>query len=248
MSQHDLSERARACLGIREYRDFVIDELELRAGSDPNVVEFTGVASTVDAPYTVRDAFGEFTETIAAGAFNRTLNNPKADVALHVNHRWDDIPLASRLAVGATGTMRLVADPNLRVFATLDAERSDVQILRSAIRDGIMREMSIGMTVPKDKQTWNADYTDRVVREAHLLEASIVKQGANRLTSTAVRSAAELLESLVDVEMTEEELRRAIAALEERLPAPEVNPFAERDRADMDRLLRLKASAPALVF
>jgi hypothetical protein len=41
-----------------------------------------------------------------------------------------------------------------------------------------------------------------------------------------MRSVDEFLESLTDVEMSEDDVRRAIAALELRLPADEVEPIA----------------------
>lgn len=236
----DVSERAGRGAS-REYRDFVLDDIEFRANTDANTVEFEGVASVVDMPYTVDDAYGSFQETIAAGAFDRSLKNGKKDdVFLHVNHRWDDVPMASRMA----GSLRLVADPNLRVQATLDGSRSDVQILRSALEHRIMREMSIGFTVPKDKQTWAPDYSERTIRELKLMEVSVVKKGANPYTSAAARSFDEFIESLTEIEMDEADLRRAIAYFESRLLQPEapVNEFAERDQADKDRLLRRKAS------
>lgn len=46
--------------------------LEIRS-EDEGKVTFDGTASVVDTPYMVRDAFGEFEETIVKGAFNKTL-------------------------------------------------------------------------------------------------------------------------------------------------------------------------------
>jgi hypothetical protein len=46
--------------------------------TEADVVRFDGIASVVDAGYLVRDIFGEYTETMAKGAFNRTLKQ-KAD-------------------------------------------------------------------------------------------------------------------------------------------------------------------------
>jgi HK97 family phage prohead protease len=199
-----------------EYRAFAIEDFEFRA-DDENTVTFEGVASVVDEPYTVRDAFGEFQETIKAGAFNKTLKDGKADVALFVNHRHDDVPLATRL----DGSLILSADPNLRVKATMDAGRPDVQIVRSAIERGQLRQMSIGMNVPKDKQSWNADYTERIIREARVGETSIVWKGANHLTSAAVRALDELIDEITADDYAPDELRRMIAHLESLLPGDE---------------------------
>lgn len=200
-----------------ELRAFAIEDFEFRSDREANTVTFEGVASVVDEPYTVRDAFGEFTETIKAGAFNKTLKDGKADVALFVNHRHDDVPLATRL----DGSLVLSADPNLRVRATMDAERPDVQIVRSAVERGQLRQMSIGMSVPKDKQTWNTDYTERIIREARVGETSIVWKGSNHLTTAAVRALDELIDEIAADDYSPDELRRMIAHLESLLPGDE---------------------------
>lgn len=221
-----------------EYRAFPIGEFEFRADRDTDTVTFEGVASVVDEPYKVRDAFGEFTETIKAGAFTKTLKDGKADVALFVNHRHDDVPLATRI----DGSLILAADPNLRVKATMDAARPDVQIVRSAVERGQLRQMSIGMNVPKDKQSWNDDFTERIIREARVGETSIVWQGANHLTTAAVRALDELIDEITADDYAPDELRRMIAHLESLLPT-------EEERADLSwypqLLSELAAKQPA---
>jgi HK97 family phage prohead protease len=212
----------------------------------PEAFSFEGVASVVDKAYTVRDQLGEFSETIKAGAFAKALKDSKADVALYVNHRHADVPMASSRA----GTLKLSADQNLRAFATLDPLRSDVVIARSAVMRGELPQMSIGFTVNKNRDQWNADYTERVITEVNLMEVSIVRQGANPYTEAAMRSLEEIMESLTDVEMTEDEVRRAIMSLEKRLPAVPVdviNEFAERDRVERERLERKRLLRPAQV-
>lgn len=200
----------------RQVRQYDINEFEFRDDGASGFT-FEGVASVVDTPYAVRDQWGEYTETIRAGAFNKTLRDSKADVALFVNHDTRGVPLATRGA----GTLQLSADPNLRVVAELDPSRPDVQTIRSAVQRGEMRQMSIGFMVPKARDKWNDDMTERTISEVQLLEASIVWRGANPHTSGTMRSVDEFIESLTDVDMTEAEVRRAIAALEARLPEPE---------------------------
>lgn len=234
----DISERANGIVR----RSYDLADFEFRDGGETGFT-FEGVASVVDKPYTVRDQWGEYTETISAGAFNKTLRDSKADVLLFVNHRHSDVPMASRRA----GTLKLTADPNLRAVAELDPVRPDVIIARSAVMRGEMRQMSIGFGVPKDKNkdVWSEDYSVRVIKELQLVEVSIVPQGANPYTEASIRSIDDLLESITDVDMTEDEIRRAIAAFEARLPhsdAPDelINPYAERDRQDAERLERRK--------
>lgn len=227
-----------------QVRHYDITDFEFRDDGTDGFT-FEGVASVVDTPYTVRDVFGEFTETIASGAFNKTLRDRKADVALFVNHQHAGIPLATRSA----GTLRLSVDPNLRVVAELDPSRPDVQNVRSAVTRGEMRQMSIGFTTPRDarKDRWNDDMTERTITELNLIETSIVWRGVNPHTTGVMRSFDDFVESFTDIDMTEDEVRRAIAALESRLPAAEVvEPESQQIvTADLLTLWEARKAAPA---
>jgi HK97 family phage prohead protease len=234
-----LADRATAHSGLI-HRSFVLDTIEFRDGDEGTGFHFEGVASVVDTPYTVRDQWGEFTETIRAGAFDKTLaeverrskKNPAEDVALYVNHRHLDVPMAST----AGNTLRLTADPHLRVDADLDPERSDVVIARSALRRQELREMSIGFNVPKPRDEWNDDMTVRTIHEVKLNEVSIVRRGANPHTSASIRSLDELIYMFPEgADVDPDELRRAISYLERLLPVDE----PEARDADPERLQAL---------
>lgn len=211
-------------------------EFELRADDDGKVT-FDGVASVVDTPYKVRDMFGEFEETIVKGAFKKTLSE-KADVRLLVNH--DGVPLART----KSKTLKLSADPDLRAVAELDPANPTVQEIRSAMDRGDMDQMSIGFRVVR--QEWNDDYTQRWIREAELFDVSVVTYPASPTTSAYLRSVEQLM-ALDLTDATDDEIRRAIDHLTALLvPAPEqredINPFAERDRLDRERLERKRHS------
>lgn len=235
----------RASLHANAVRQFVLDDFEFRDDGDAGFT-FEGVASVVDAPYSVRDMFGDFTETIKAGAFNKTLRDGKADVALFVSHQSSAPPLATRSAK----TLTLAADPNLRVTANLDPARPDVQIIRSAVTRGEMRQMSIGFSVPKARDKWNDDMTVREIAEVNLGETSIVWRGANHLTSGSMRALNDLL-SADTADWSEDEVRRAIAYLETlirsddttAIPAEDVQRYSERDRDDLAALELLMCDA-----
>jgi HK97 family phage prohead protease len=218
-----LSDRAAGGASI-QHRSYDISEFEFR-DEGSNGFTFEGVASVVDTPYTVRDMMGEFVETIRAGAFNKTLRDSKADVALFVNHDTRAKPLATR----SSGRLVLNADPHLRVTAQLNPERHDVQDLRHAIQDGEMRQMSIGFSVPKARDDWSSDYTERTISEVNLSETSIVWRGASPTTTAAMRSFADIVAMFPEgTEVDPDELRRAIAHLEHLLPAPPVPGNQER--------------------
>lgn len=224
------------------YRSIALDDYELREDDDNGDLIFEGVASVVDHPYPVRDMWGEYTETIAAGAFNKSINEHQR-VSLYVNHNHRAQALATRNA----GTLEVFADPNLRVRAQLDPTRPDVQNIASGIRRNEMGEMSIGFMAVRARDEWNTERTEVVRHEVNLRETSIVEAGANTGgTSTSLRALDDFMTSLIDLDMTDEEIRRAIDNLTKRLadPTPVIDPeevvneFAERDRADRERLER----------
>lgn len=198
----DITDRAHM---QREDRAFDVADVEIRATDDG--VTFDGVASTVDTPYTVRDMFGEFTETITKGSFNRTLRQ-RDDVRLLVNH--SGVPLART----KSKTLRLSADPDLRALATFDAANPTVQEVRSALGRGDIDQMSIGMRVKDDE--WNDDYTERVIREVQLFDVSIVTFPANPTTTASLRTIDDVLALRVE-DCDEALVRRAIAHLEASL-------------------------------
>jgi HK97 family phage prohead protease len=214
----DIADRASL---TREDRAFTVDDIEIRSEGD--TLTFDGVASTVDTPYTVRDQFGEFTETITKGSFNRTIKQAD-DVRLLVNH--SGVPMART----KSGTLRLAADPHLRGVAPLDASNPTVQEIRSAMGRGDLDQMSIGMRVRDD--VWNDDYTERTIREVQLFDVSIVTFPANPTTSAAIRSLDEAMAALTADDCDPDEVRRAIAHLETLLPAVEVDELVE-ERFDL---------------
>ena len=235
--QPDLALRAQSSELVR--RSYTIEEFEFRDDSDTGGWTFEGVASVVDFPYPVRDKFGTYTETIQAGAFDRTLNDAKAHVSLFVNHQRDSIALSSRDA-----GMQITANPHLRVRAALNPKRPDVQNVRYAIEDRVLTEMSIGFTPVKARDKWSADYSDVVRTQVALREVSIVDRGANTGgTEANMRSFEDFMASLSDVDMDQAELRRAIAYFESRLdgdpdPVVEDDPIAEQVRQLLDRNAR----------
>ena len=238
--QPDLARRAEVAPDAILRRSYTLEDYAFRDNDDTGGWTFEGVASVVDHPYPVRDQYGEYTEVIRAGAFNKTLRDSKAPISLYMNHQHTGFPFAARNASAATLT--LTADPNLRVKADLDPTRSDVQILRSVITRGEMREMSIGFRPVKNRDKWSPDMLSVERGEVVLREVSIVELGANTGgTQTSMRSLEEFMDSLADVEMDEADVRRAIAYFETRLPTVpiEEDPFAERDRLARERLERL---------
>lgn len=194
-----------------EFRRLRLADLELRdAGSD--TVELRGYATVWDFPYEVAGGpqMGGWTETMAAGAATRTLN-AKPDVRLLVNH--EGLPLART----KSGTLQLQADERglMVVAPALDLRNPAVQELRSAMDRGDVDEMSVGFRVTRNE--WNADYTDRVIREIALdvsgADVSVVTFPANPATVAQMRAAARVdeLRAAVRPQSTSLAMARAIA-------------------------------------
>ena len=165
--------------GSLECRDFQAD-VELRQTSNGKL-KLTGYASVTETPYDVMD----FTETIARGAFKRTLAD-KAHVVLLINH--EGLPLAST----ESGTMTLSEDVRgLRVDAELEPSDPDVQRLAPKMERKDLKEMSFAFRATRQK--WNEPETERLIEEVsiHRGDVSMVTHGANSATgaSLAMRSA-----------------------------------------------------------
>ena len=168
--------------------------MQLRAEEGSDGLNLRGYATVFDADYEITDALGTYTERIAPGAFTRTLN-AGADVRLLINH--DGLPLART----TSGTLNLQQDDTgLLAEAQLDGASPTVQSLKSAMDRGDADQMSFAFRVTR--QDWNADYTDRTIREVQLFDVSVVTFPANPATSVSLRDAAGLrgvdLEAIVN--------------------------------------------------
>lgn len=164
--------------GTREVRKFAADGMELRKTSD-GMLRFSGYASVTERAYEV----GDFEETIARGAFKRTLNE-KPDVVLLVNHgEGGGLPLART----KSGTMTLIEDARgLRVDADLNPDDPDVRALVPKLERGDVDEMSFAFRVTD--QEWSEDRSQRLIRSVglHKGDVSIVTYGANDASTGAI--------------------------------------------------------------
>ncbi len=152
--------------------------------ADPNVARFLGYPSTTGVAYSVRDWLGEYTETIHAGAFGKTLREQK-DVPLLFNH--DGIPLAST----ASRTSVLTEDgKGLRNEAELDRRDATTNSIVVQLDRGVLTKMSFSFRATKE--TWNDTYDQRGVNETALYDTSIVTYPAN---STAEGGLVEAMRS-----------------------------------------------------
>lgn len=159
--------------------------------SDSEGVTLEGHASTFNQPYSM----GWYTETVARGAFTKTLAG-KPDVRLLINH--EGLPLArtnSDMVAKGTATLELAQDDSgLYMRSVLDPSDPDVQRIMPKIRRGDLSEMSFAFGTVKDD--WSPDRTERTLRELSLAngDVSIVTYPANPNATMSMRS--KILESV----------------------------------------------------
>lgn len=204
-------------------------DLDFRLKSDGDGLHFSGYAAVFDSP---SEDLGGFRETIAPGAFKRSLNQRKDDIKMFLNHNWD-ILLASRKA----GSLTLREDA-YGLHAEADfVDTAEARNVSALVERGDIHAMSFGFQ-PVDTESTDGGKEQRL-REVKLYEVSpVTAWPAYRATSASVRHLAQLVDTDEDVissaltvltsedgELTDEQrdlLHRAIAA---RTPQPIETPF-----------------------
>lgn len=169
-----------------EQRYIDVAEIEVRDGAAGDGMAFVGMAAVYNAR---SQNLGGFTETIAPGAFARSLKS-RNEIRMYVNHNADMV-LASRRA----GTLRLSdTTRGLQVEADLPDTTygRDLSVL---MQRGDVSSMSFGFSVPKGGDSWNEAMTQRELRDVRLHEVSVVTGfPAYTQTTAQVRS----LDALAD--------------------------------------------------
>ncbi len=218
-------------LGIDAWQD-----VDFRMEADEDGRTFRGYAAVFDSE---SEDLGGFRETIAPGAFKRSLNQRKRDLKAFVNHDWGRL-LGSRKA----GTLRLKED-DYGLHAEIDLpdtqDGRDIGVLTSR---GDIHAMSFGF-VPVDVEHMDNGKTQRI-REARLMEVSpVTAWPAYNATTAGVRALAALIDVEEDEldtalrvlttttdELTSEQERLLVEAVNARAPQPIGTPVADalRDR------------------
>jgi len=131
----------------------------------------------------IREYGRTFTERIAPGAFDETLN-ARADVKLYYNH-----DPAMPLARTRSGTLSLRSDRNGLAFSAKLPETTLGNDVRTLLERGdLTGEMSFGFHVVGEE--WSQDRTERTITRANLVEISIVQDAAYPQTSASLRSVS----------------------------------------------------------
>jgi HK97 family phage prohead protease len=148
-----------------EFRTMEVGGLELRAadtaGGSP---VFSGYAAVFNSPSEPLP----FTETIAPGAFRRTLKSER-EIRMFVNH-----DSGQPLATTRNGSLRLSEDARgLRAEADLP-DTTAGRDLATLIESGVVHSMSFGFSIPRGGDSFSDNGQTRELREVILHEVSVV--------------------------------------------------------------------------
>lgn len=165
----------------REFRRFTAEGLETRQADGGDTLEIRGLFLRYDAPYTVNDMFGAFTETMHRGVLSGVVSR-NADVRFLFNH--DGPPFARTL----NGTLTIEdRDEGGYMVASLDNRRSDARDLAYAIERGDISQMSCGFIVNDDEWSGEDEWGLPDVRDVYgfeeLFDVSAVTFPASPTTS-----------------------------------------------------------------
>ena len=226
---NDMTDIRQRLQGTIERRTFDGASLQLRdlgtgtVGAGGNkAIRVTGYAATTEEGYQVGGGSGAFTETIARGAFKRTLGE-SPDVVLNINHaEGGQLPLART----RSGTLILAEDSRgLKVDAELDPDDPEARAVASKVRRGDVDSMSFAFRATDDD--WSEDRSKRVIRSLtlHRGDVSFVSQPANESTSVSVRRRGAKKDVMVVSRLSTIKAKRAkLRRREHRADEPKYSP------------------------
>lgn len=180
---------------LRRSFDFAVT----RSETDDDGLTLEGYASVFNTPTSIRDWEGEYVETVAPGAFTKTLS--ERTPILQFDHGTH--PMIGSIPLGVVQTAR-EDDHGLFIRSRL-SDNWLVQPVRDAIADGAITGMSFQFEVLK--QEWSQDRSERTIREVKLYEVGPVVWPAYEQTSVGVRSE---ISNLLSCENLRVDLARAL--------------------------------------
>lgn len=214
-------------------------ELEVRELEDGGM-SFEGYAAVFNSR---SEDLGGFTETVAPGAFRRSLRS-RNDIKMLWNHDTGAVLGSTR-----AGTLTLEEDERgLKVRAELPPTSlgRDIAVL---VKRGDIDSMSFGFSVVRD--SWNAAGDERVLEAVRLFEVSLVSypayqgtagtpivRGLDKIAQRAAVDADELADALLALEegadMSLEQVTLLSKVIDKLKPEEEAKP--EDDSKDLDML------------
>ncbi len=195
-SEQLTEEQAKRQQEARRYgqRSFTLTEVRVADGEKAPIIE--GYAAVFNSETVIRDWLGDFRESIAPGAFTKTLH--EADIRALFNHNPDWV-----LGRNKAGTLDLREDDHgLAVTIQLPAT-SYAADLAESMKRGDINQMSFGFETIKDRWTFtkNPDELDeRVLLELRLYDVAPVTYPAYTQTEAFIRSQIAALQRCLQPE------------------------------------------------
>jgi len=169
---------------ILEHR--TIRSTQLRA-ADSRAFALVGVAAGYNVPSSAiaYGPNGSFVETVAPGAFSRSLK-AGVDVKALFNHDANHV-----LGRVKNRTLQLTdTAAGLAFRVELNPKSQAHNDLYAAVQSGLIDECSFAFTVPEGGDEWSRDYRKRTLRNVNLLDISVVTYASYPgATSVGARSA-----------------------------------------------------------
>ena len=165
-----------------EYRTIVAPFTLERAATEGDGLTLTGYAAVFNSPTRISGYEGDFIETIAPGAFKRSINANKPVMQFdHGQH-----PLIGSLPIASISKLR--EDTHGLYVEARIFDNWLTEPLRDAIREQAISGMSFRFSVVKDDWTKQGKDRVRALKEVRLYELGPVVHPAYSDTSVALRS------------------------------------------------------------
>lgn len=190
----DTQDKRREVMTMNQTEKRSYDLKEFRAVENDGTKIIEGHAAVFEQK---TDIGGFFFEVIDRGAFSDA--DSLRDVALFVNHNFEQIPLARSRRNNGNSTMTLtVDDVGLKIRAKLDTENNqEAKALYSAVERGDISGMSLAFRV--DAAEWQDLESDmptrRIKKISRVYEVSAATFPAYEQTDLSARAAAQTLEN-----------------------------------------------------
>jgi HK97 family phage prohead protease len=157
-------------------------------GLRPSEVKFDSEAGTIKGYASVFNGVDSYGDTIAPGAFTKTLENRQRPVQMRWNHYGP--------VIGKWTVLR-EDEKGLYVEGQLTPGHSTASDVRASLMHGAIDGLSIGFYVGENEETEGR----RLIKEADLVEISVVEEPADlEARISDVKSAIESANSLKDFE------------------------------------------------
>ncbi|MBC1983017.1 MULTISPECIES: HK97 family phage prohead protease [Listeria] len=148
-----------------EKRTFNISNIQTRGDTENDVITLTGYASIFNSPTMICDWFEE---TIAEGAFARTLSE-NGDIRCLFNHNWEHV-----LGRTKAGTLRLEEDERGLKFEVNLPNTTVARDLVESMKRGDINQCSFGFMPVEETWNYEIEPMSRTISDVDLIEVSIV--------------------------------------------------------------------------